>query len=94
VAIAFEWDPRKERTNRRKHGVSFAEARTVFDDHFARIFEDIDHSKVEDREIIVGNCSTGRLLLVSFTEPKPELVRIISARQATRTERKDYEEDN
>jgi len=60
MATAFDWDSRKERTNRLKHGVSFAEARTVFDDRLAKIFQDSDHSEVESREIIIGHSSTGR----------------------------------
>ncbi len=92
LALAFEWDSRKERTNERKHGTSFAEARTVFDDSLAKIFHDSGHSDVEVREIIIGHSLTGRLLLVSFTERVPDHVRIISAREATKTEQKDYEE--
>jgi len=75
-----------------KHKVSFDEASTVFDDSGARIFPDEDHSDGEDREIIVGYSILDRLVLVSFTERSMDRVRIISARQATRREQKDYEE--
>jgi uncharacterized DUF497 family protein len=92
LAVVFEWDLRKEIANRRKHGVSFAEARTVFDDSLAMIFYDHGHSGTEAREIIVGHSLTGKLLLVSFTERMPNRVRIISTRKATRMEKKDYEE--
>jgi len=71
--------------------VSFSEALTVFDDILAKIFYDSDHSEDEAREIIIGRSLTGTLLLVSFTERAPDRVRIISARKATRMEKKDYE---
>ena len=90
--LAFEWDSRKERVNQWKHGVSFAEARTVFDDTLAKIFNDRDHSDVEARELIVGHSIAGNLLVVSFTERIPNRVRIISAREVTRIEKKEYEE--
>ena len=90
--IFFEWDPRKEKSNRRKHGVSFSEAATVFDSDLAKIFHDSDHSVSEMREVIIGYSSNGRLLLVSFTEPAKGEVRMISAREATRMEKTDYEE--
>ena len=87
----FEWDARKARTNFRKHGVTFEEARTVFLDPFAAFFDDPDHSKDEARELVVGDSNRGRLLFVSFTE-RDGKVRIISARAATRVERQDHEE--
>ncbi len=71
--------------------MSFSEALTVFDDILAKIFCDSDHSEDEAREIIIGRSLTGTLLLVSFTERAPDRVRIISARKATRMEKKDYE---
>jgi uncharacterized DUF497 family protein len=79
--------------NLRKHGVSLDEACTVFDDAGATIFLDEEHSNGEEREIIVGYSILGRLLLVSFTERSVDRVRIISARKATRREKKDYEEN-
>jgi uncharacterized DUF497 family protein len=91
--LQFEWDETKAETNLSKHGVSFQEAQTVFLDPLARIFDDEFHSVDELREIIVGHSIDGRLLLVSFTEREVGLVRIISARRATRRERNDYEEN-
>lgn len=90
--MQFEWDPEKARINLAKHGVSFEEASTVFDDDFAKIFFDEIHSDGEIREIVVGYSLRNRLLMVCFTETAPERVRIITAREPTRLERKDYEE--
>jgi uncharacterized DUF497 family protein len=89
--MIFEWDPRKDAANRRKHRVSFSDAMLVFSDPLARIFSDPDHSDDEHREIIVGYSAARRLLYVSFTERAGRL-RIISARSATNTERKNHEE--
>jgi uncharacterized DUF497 family protein len=91
MTTRFTWDPEKAASNFRKHGVSFEEALTVFGDPLARIHEDPRHSERERREIIVGHSTRGRLLLVSFTE-RFRVIRLISARGATRHERKDYEE--
>jgi len=90
--VRFEWDEAKESINRRKHGVSFAEARTIFDDSLAFIFDDERHSVGERREIIIGHSEEDRLLLVCFTE-RSRSVRIFSARLATRQEQNDYEEN-
>jgi hypothetical protein len=87
----FDWDPRKGQANRRKHGVAFDEACTVFNDPLAAIFEDQDHSTVELREILVGRSVLNRLVLVCFTEQPGGKVRIISARRATKREQHDYE---
>jgi uncharacterized DUF497 family protein len=92
MSLVFGWDPRKARLNLRKHGVSFAEAVSVFSNPLARIFPDEAHSAEELREIIIGHSSARRLLLVCFTEPDTGRVRIISARPATKEERHDYEE--
>lgn len=89
--MRFEWDEAKASSNRRKHGVSFEEAKEVFDDPLAAIFDDEQHSAGEEREIIIGHSGQRRLLLVFFTE-RPRAVRIFSARPATRQEQKDYEE--
>jgi uncharacterized protein len=91
MSIWFAWHPEKERSHQHKHGVSFEEAVTVFGDPLARIHQDPEHPRRERREIIIGHSSRGRLLLDSFTERRGS-TRIISARQATRHERKDYEE--
>jgi hypothetical protein len=74
------------------HGISFEEGATVFADPPAAIFHDEVHSEQEQREIIVGHAARNRLLLVSFTE-RAGAIRIISARQATKKERRDYEEN-
>ena len=87
----FEWNSRKAATNIRKHGVSFDEASTVFDDPLAAIFDDETHSTAEVRELIIGHSVADRLLLVGFTERPGEMLRLISARAATRKERQDYE---
>ena len=92
MQLRFEWDERKAVTNLSKHQVSFEEAETVFYDPLAYIFDDEWHSTDEPREIIIGHSNSNRLLLVCFTEGEPGLARIISARRATRRERRDYEE--
>lgn len=92
MPVKFEWDEQKAASNLSKHGVSFDEASTVFADSLAVIFDDDAHSDDELREIIIGHSILQRLLLVSFTERGEDLVRIISARKATKRERKDYEE--
>lgn len=92
MSLRFEWDRQKAATNLQKHRVSFDEARTVFYDSLARIFDDPAHSTVERREIIIGHSLAGRLLIVSFTE-RGAAIRLISARLATKRERQDYEEN-
>lgn len=88
--LVFEWDAQKAKRNVRKHGITFDEATTVFDDTLASIFPDEDHSSAEEREILVGHSILNRLLLVCFTERKGR-VRIIHARKATASERNDHE---
>jgi uncharacterized DUF497 family protein len=90
--LQFTWDPRKAAKNLKEHGVSFAEAITVFGDPLARIHGDPEHSTGERREFIIGHSASQRLLLVFFTE-RGEAVRIISARRADAGERQDYEEN-
>jgi uncharacterized DUF497 family protein len=92
MSAAFEWDQRKAALNLRKHHVSFTEAAAVFTDPLARIFDDPTHSVYEHREIIIGRSATAGLLLVCFTEPEENRIRIISARRATKREQHDYEE--
>ena len=89
----FDWNSEKERSNFRKHGVTFAEAQTVFDDDVARIEDDPDHSVGEHREVIIGYSREGRLLVVSFVQ-RGETLRIISARRVDARERKRHEEEN
>jgi uncharacterized DUF497 family protein len=91
--MKFQWDPNKAAVNLRKHGVSFEEAVTVFKDPLALIFDDEEHSEDENREIIIGASTLSRLLLVCFVERYEDVVRIITARPATRQEKKDYEEN-
>ncbi len=88
----FEWDDHKAILNVKKHGVSFEEAKTVFSDPLARIFDDEWHSSDEKREIIIGHSVNNRLLLVCFIEYS-DVIRIFSSRLATKKERKDYEEN-
>lgn len=90
--MEFEWDQSKAASNFKKHGVSFEEAKTVFDNSLAVIFDDGTHSRGEQREIIIGHSRQNRLLLIAFTERSGN-VRIISARLATRQEREDYEQN-
>lgn len=92
MSPVFEWDNRKAKSNFRKHRVWFTEAASVFSDPLARIFADEAHSENEVREIIIGHSTAKRLLLVYFTEPMMDHIRIISARRATKTEQRDYEE--
>jgi uncharacterized protein len=94
MAVRLEWDSRKASGNLRKHGISFDEASTVFDDPLAAIFPDEDHSVGEIRELIIGHSVRNRLLVVSFTEREPEIIRIISARLVTRKEIEAYEENS
>jgi uncharacterized DUF497 family protein len=91
--MTFEWDDKKASVNLTKHGVGFDEAETVFADPLAGIAPDPDHAERERREIIVGLSAAGRFLLVSFTE-RDAAIRIISARELTRSERRHYEEEN
>jgi uncharacterized DUF497 family protein len=91
VGVTFEWDVRKAIANLRKHGVDFEDAATVFRDPLAITYEDPDHSVAENREITVGCTMKGHLVFVSHCE-REDRVRIISARPATRAERKQYEE--
>ncbi len=92
MALRFEWDEDKAASNFLKHGVTFEEACTVFADPLAVIFEDEEHSVEETREILIGHSGMNHLVLVSFTERGEDLVRIISARKASKREKKDYEE--
>lgn len=90
--MEFEWDEFKAITNLEKHEVSFEEAKTVFDNPLALIFDDEAHSLEEKREIIIGHSQRNSLLLVCFTE-RPNAIRSISSRLATRRECEDYEEN-
>ena len=87
----FEWDPKKASANLRKHSVAFDEAATVFQDDLSLTGDDPDHSVSEERLVTFGISSSGRLLVVSHSE-RGDRIRIVSARPATRSERKLYEE--
>jgi uncharacterized protein len=89
--MKFDWDENKAASNLFKHGVSFDEAKTVFDDPLYVDFYDPAHSDDEERYLIVGESNQRRLLIVSYTE-RGRLIRLISAREVTRTEREVYEE--
>ncbi|OLD27441.1 MAG: hypothetical protein AUJ04_04125 [Acidobacteria bacterium 13_1_40CM_3_55_6] len=90
--MKFEWDPHTATLNLRKHGVSFEEASTAFRDPLSVTASDLTHSSTEYRFVTFGLSSKGRLLTISHTE-RGESIRIITARPATRQERKIYEED-
>ena len=87
----FEWDEEKAIQNFRNHKVDFNEAKTVFNDPFAITIFDPRHSFDEDRYIDIGRSSTGRILIVAYTERRSN-IRIISSRKATKAERRIYEE--
>lgn len=89
--MTYEWDPRKAGLNLRKHGVSFEEAASVFQDAEALTFEDPDHSDQEPREMTIGLSRNGRVLFLSHCE-RGARIRIISARKATLKERTQYAE--
>jgi uncharacterized protein len=89
--MKFEWDMQKARANLRKHKVSFEEAATVLDDPMSATGADPDHSSTEDRYVTFGVSERGRLLVVAFAD-REETIRIISARIASKGERKIYEE--
>ena len=89
--MKFQWHGSKAQANLRKHGVSFEEAATAFEDRLAITYPDPDHSLEEERFLTIGESIRGRLLIVSHTD-RDEVVRIISARQLVRRERVLYEE--
>jgi uncharacterized DUF497 family protein len=90
--LIFEWDPRKDVSNQRKHGISFSEASSVFEDDLARLIPDPVHSNGEQRLILMGMSSKNRLVLVHHCEREGEVIRIFSARKASRNERDQYED--
>lgn len=91
--MEFEWDKNKAERNKKKHGISFSDASTVFGDPFELTINDPDHSVGEYRFLSIGKSMQGQLLLVSYTEEKENCIRIISARQVTKEEQKNYEND-
>jgi len=90
--VEFEWDPEKAEENLRSHGVAFTEAQPVFGDPLEVTIPDPDHSDGELRFLSLARSEADRLLVVSYTE-RASLVRIISAREATPRERRDYESE-
>ena len=90
--MEYEWDKNKASANLAKHGVTFEEAKTVFNDPLYVDFYDPDHSYGEHRYILIGESTQGRLLFVSYMESN-DVIRLICAREATLSERKAYEQD-
>jgi uncharacterized protein len=89
--VLFDWDERKAQTNEQKHGVSFEEAQTVFYDPNARCIYDPDHSRDEDRYIMLGLSESLRLLVVCHVYQDQEVIRIISARKVNKSEAQQYQ---
>jgi uncharacterized DUF497 family protein len=90
-SITFTWDEKKAKANLEKHSIGFDEAKTVFADEFARLIPDPDHSETEDRFILLGLSKNVRLIMVCHCyRGEDEVVRILSARKADRTESKHY----
>ena len=92
MALEFVWNPAKAAANLRKHGVSFPEATTAFADPNSQTISDPDHSSAEERLILLGISTRARFLIVAHTE-RGDVIRLISARKATRKERTTYEEE-
>ena len=90
--LGFVWDKVKAELNIQKHGVSFEEAMTVWNDEYAAFLHDLGHSQDEDRYLMIGYSDKNNLLFISFTE-RNDKIRIISSRKATKTERKRHEEN-
>ena len=89
--MRYEWDDEKNEINEKKHGISFSEATTVFDDDEALFMNDPDHSIDEDRFLILGLSSKSNMLVVCHCyRGDDDIIRIISAREATKTETKQY----
>jgi uncharacterized protein len=91
MAFTFEWNSAKAKANLAKHGVSFDEALTVFSDPLGRLLDDPDHSR-KARFVLLGESTARRCLAVAFTDRGADRIRLISARKATRLERRQYEE--
>jgi uncharacterized DUF497 family protein len=91
AGLHIEWNPRKNAANKRKHGVSFEEASTVFGDERALLLDDPDHSDEEDRFILLGlSASLNRLVVCHCYREAEDVICIISARKANRPERTEY----
>jgi uncharacterized DUF497 family protein len=92
MPMLFEWDKAKAATNLRKHKIGFDEAQTVFTDDLSITATDVEHSAIEERQVIIGKSRRQRLLVVVYTE-RSRRIRLISARKATHQERRQYEEE-
>jgi uncharacterized DUF497 family protein len=90
--LKFVWDEDKAASNERKHGISFEEAKSVFADDFARLIADPEHSDEEDRFVLLGVSVSLRILVVCHCYRHGDTIRIISARKADRSERRQYED--
>jgi uncharacterized protein len=90
--LKFEWDPVKAKFNQKKHGVTFAEASSCFYDPMHILINDPDSAADEDRLILIGASSKAQILVVVHVDISGDTIRIISARKATKAERKQYEE--
>jgi len=91
--IRFDWDEKKAKSNIKKHGISFSEAQSVFDDDTARLIPDPDHSEEEERFILLGmSCALNILVVVHCYRDQDSVIRLISARKATKSEAKQYKE--
>ena len=89
--VQFEWDEEKRHANETKHGIGFTEAASVFYDRFALFQSDPDHSAEEDRFLLLGQSELGRIIVVSHCfRQEDTVIRIVSARKASRTERREY----
>jgi uncharacterized protein len=97
MQLIFEWDAKKATINLKKHGVSFEEAKTLFNDPFLLTYPDTEHSDIEERFISIGYSTRNRTLLVVHADREEGeefvIIRIISCRQVTATERRLYEEN-
>ena len=91
MALQFEWNSKKAQSNKKMHGITFEEASTTFGDPLSITIHDPTHSTGEDRFIAVGTSVNGKLIVVVHTD-RDDTIRIISARKATRNERKQYEQ--
>jgi len=91
MALRFEWDSKKALSNRRRHGITFEEASTIFGDPLSITVHDPAHSIGEDRFITIGTSVNNKLIVVVHTD-RNDIIRIIGARKATRNERRQYEQ--
>ena len=92
MALQFEWDSRKALSNKKKHRITFEEASTVFGDPLSTTISDPAHSRTEDRFITIGTSVNNELIVVVHTD-YDDVIRIVSARKATRNERRQYEQE-